>query len=487
MRTLAPKNTGTKHYDDNDNCGSRLDYLFHPRSIALAGASRDPAKRGNELLHGFMDAGYKGQIYPINPGATEIAGLKAYPSVSAIPGPVDYVISVLPVGAAKPLTEDCAAKGVKAIQFYTAGFSETGDPAMKKREEEIVAIARAAGTRVLGPNCVGIYCPETGMVFHVGASKKSGPVGFISQSGGNSEDLVWAAPLRGVYFSKAISFGNAADLNESDFLEYLVHDPATNIVSGYLEGFKNGRKFVDQLRQAQGKKPVIILKGGRTEAGTRAVASHTGSLAGKMAVWDALCQQYGVVQFCSLDELLDMAVAFQYMKPPRGRRVAVIGSGGGASVQAADDCETCGCPVPKLPESARAELRTFTSEVGRFFANPLDSPTRGWAPEQFQHAIKIVLDQPEMDFLIVFIGVDITLFLHDGKKIRDRTTEALITAAGMVDKPIVVVLKSGGSLEGSQAVLEQQARLVEGGLPVYPTLPRAVSAVSRLIAWHERQ
>ncbi|MBI2907865.1 MAG: CoA-binding protein [Chloroflexi bacterium] len=470
----------------NTSTGLELDYLFHPGSIALAGASRDPAKRGNELIRGLLEAGYKGKIYPINPGAAEINGLPAYPSVSAVPGPVDYVISIVPVQAAKALAEECAAKGVKAIQFYTAGFSESGDPAMKKLEEEIVAIARGAGMRVIGPNCVGIYCPESGMVFHLGASREPGPVGFISQSGGNSEDLVWAAPTRGVYFSKAISFGNASDLNETDFLEYLVHDPATRVITGYLEGFKGGRRFVEQLGKAQGKKPVIILKGGRTEAGTRAVASHTGSLAGAARVWDALCHQYGVIQVCSLDELLDMAVAFQYMKTPKGRRVAIIGSGGGASVQAADDCETYGCPVPRLPEEARAELRTFTSEVGRFFSNPLDSPTRGWAPEQFERAIRIVLGQPEMDFLIVFIGMDITLFHHEGKKIRDRTSEALIQAAGRVSKPIVVVLKSGGTLEGCQAVLEQQAKLVEAGLPVYPSLPRAVSAASRLIQWHER-
>lgn len=470
----------------SDRNGLALDYLFHPKSIALAGASRDSSKRGNELVRGLLDAGYKGTIYPVNPGATEINGLKAYPGVSAIPGPVDYVISIVPVQAAKPLAEECAAKGVKAIQFYTAGFSESGDPERKKLEEEIVAVARRAGMRVIGPNCVGIYCPESGMVFHLGASKKSGPVGFISQSGGNSEDLVWAAPVRGVYFSKAVSFGNASDLNETDFFEYLAHDPETKLITGYLEGFKGGRKFVEQLAKVQGKKPVIILKGGRTEAGTRAVASHTGSLAGATKVWDALCHQYGVIQVFSLDELLDMAVAFQYMKAPPGRRVAIIGSGGGASVQAADDCESYGCPVPRLPEEARAELRTFTSEVGRFFSNPLDSPTRGWAPEEFQRAIQIVLGRPEMDFLIVFIGMDITLFHHEGKKIRDRTTEALIQAANKMDKPIVVVLKSGGTLEGCQAVLEQQAKLVEAGLPVFPSLPRAVSAASRFIEWHER-
>lgn len=466
--------------------GLRLDYLFHPESIALAGASRDPSKRGNELIRGLLAAGYKGEIYPINPGATEINGLKAYPNVSAIPGPVEYVISIVPIQAAKPLTEECAAKGVKALQFYTAGFSESGDPEMKKLEEEIVAIARRGGVRIIGPNCVGIYCPESGMVFHLGASRKSGPVAFLSQSGGNSEDLVWAAPVRGVYFSKAISFGNAADLNETDFFEYLVHDPATKIITGYLEGFKGGRKFIEQLRKVDGKKPVIILKGGRTEAGTRAVASHTGALAGAARVWEALSQQFGIIQVYSLDELLDMAVAFQYMKVPKGRRVAIIGSGGGASVQAADDCESCGCPVPRLPQEARQELRTFTSEVGRFFSNPLDSPTRGWAPEEFQRAIKIVLGCQEMDFLIVFIGMDITLFHHAGKKIRDRMTDALIQAAGEVEKPIVAVLKSGGSREGCEAVLEQQERLVEAGLPVYPSLPRAISAASRFIGWHER-
>jgi acyl-CoA synthetase (NDP forming) len=208
---------------------------------------------------------------------------------------VDYVISTVPAKAAPGLIAECARKGVKAVHFCTAGFSETGEEEGLRLEPQLAALSKKTGIRIIGPNCMGIYCPASRLSFNTDFPKESGPVGLISQSGGNTESLIRRVVPRGVRFSKAISYGNACDLNESDFLEYLAGDPETEIIGLYIEGVKDGERFPQILRKAAEKKPVILLKGGITEGGARAALSHTGSLAGSEVIWRSLCNQLGVI------------------------------------------------------------------------------------------------------------------------------------------------------------------------------------------------
>lgn len=266
----------------NHNDKLSLDFLFHPNSIAVVGVSTDTTRlaSGQVFLRALIDAGFKGKIYAVSRERGEIFGFKIHPGINNIPDRVDYVISAIPAQDTPQLIIDCADKGVKAIHMFTAGFSEIADEEGEQLQSQIATMARQRGIPIIGPNCMGLYCPKTGLAFHPDMPKESGPIGFISQSGGNAILAVREAGSRGVYFSKVISYGNACDLNESDFLEYLTHDPETRIIAAYIEGVKDGARFIEALKQATKVKPVIVYKGGITESGTRAVASHTGVIAG---------------------------------------------------------------------------------------------------------------------------------------------------------------------------------------------------------------
>jgi acyl-CoA synthetase (NDP forming) len=350
-----------------------LEYIFEPKSVAVVGATTNPTTVTNvTFLRQLLDFGYQGRIYPVNPHATEILGLKAYPSIRDIPEPVDYVVCAIAAPRTPKLMQECVAAKVKVVSMYTAGFSETGEEGARL-ERELVDIARKGGVRVLGPNCLGIHCPKAGLSLVGSISREGGHVGLLSQSGGNGQDMILGLAERRIYASKLVSFGNAADLNESDLLEYLGQDDDTRIIGIYIEGIKQPDRFARILRQVARAKPVIVLKGGKTPAGSGAVRLHTGALAGSSRVWDTLCHQAGILQVHDLKELIDTIQAFVYLNPPRGRRVGIIGIGGGANVLATDACETAGLTVPEFPPDVRAELRKFTPTAGTGLRNPVDT------------------------------------------------------------------------------------------------------------------
>src|SRR6266542_2406469 len=280
-----------------------LDVIFHPRSVAIAGVStQQPGFAGVGLgfLLSLMELGFPA-VYPVNPKYPEIEGLKCYASVLDIEGPVDHVISSVPARIVPQLVEDCITKDVRSVHFFTAGFRETGDDEMADLETQVVGRLTGAGIRVFGPNCMGLYVPESKLAFMPGFPTDAGPVGFISQSGGNAGEMVY----------EVVSYGNASDIDESELLSYLAGDPKTNVICAYIEGVKDGRRFLQALRDAAAAKPVVVLKGGRTASGTRAVMSHTASLAGSVAVFDSLFRQVNAVRVKSVDEMADLAVAFR--------------------------------------------------------------------------------------------------------------------------------------------------------------------------------
>ena len=327
-----------------------IEELFNPRSIAVVGSSNNPNSAGYNFTASLLKYGFKGKIYPVNPRYSEIVGLKAYPTVKDIPGSVDYVISAVSAPLVPALLEDCSHKGVKVIHLFTARFSETGRPDAAKLEQDVLRLARGFGIRLIGPNCMGLFFPRLGISFSDAMPhEQSGPVGLISQSGQAVEEIVRSASLMGVYFSKAISYGNALDFNECDFLDYLTQDPETRLILMYIEGLRDGRRFFETLRKATALKPVVILKGGRGQAGARAVASHTASLAGSADLLEVALAQAGAVFADSMEEFIDLAVTFHYLPPMRGVGVGVVGGAGGASVLAADQCEAAGLDVIPIP------------------------------------------------------------------------------------------------------------------------------------------
>jgi acyl-CoA synthetase (NDP forming) len=463
----------------------KLDNLLHPSSIAIIGASADPTSKGYDYLKGIMEFDFGGELYPVNPKGGEILGLKAYPSVKDIPGTIDYVISCIPAQPTIELIEDCAIKGAKVLQLFAAGFSETGEEEGRKLEEELVQKAQKRGIRVIGPNCIGVHYPKGGLAFaRAKFSKRSGPVGCLVQSGGHAWTLVSNGSLRGISFSKVISFGNACDLNESDFLECLANDPETEVITAYVEGIKNGPRFINAAKKAAQAKPVIMFKGGRTEAGRRATVSHTGALAGQDLIWDALFHQARVIRVYSLDELIDTVLPFIYFPEIKSPNVGIVGAGGGASVQAADECESKGLLVPPLPPELRHRLKEFTPLVGSSLGNPVDT-VEIWNPQHFIRTLELVATWDGIDLLIAHAVIEIAA-QWQGQSVLDGIIDALLTTAKGLSKPMAVVLQSFGTPRGLNMLYSIQKRFVQAGIPVYPTVARAANAMSKFIEYHNR-
>jgi acyl-CoA synthetase (NDP forming) len=461
-----------------------LDYLFKPQSIAVVGVSNDLTRlsSGRAYLQGLIAFGYKGKVYPVSPTGGEVLGSRIYPSVQHIPGKVDYVISVIPAQYTPQLVMDCAAKGVRAIQFFTAGFSEIEDREGQKLEAQILRLARENGMRIIGPNCMGIYCPSTGLTFALqsrkqGLPKKCGPLGFFSQSGVNSGHCIKEGAARGVYFSKVVSYGNALDLNESDFLEYFTHDPQTRIIAAYLEGVKDGPRFRKALKQATGRKPVIIYKAGNTESGTRAAASHTGAMAGSDRIWEGFLKQAGAIQVYSMEELVDVVSLILYGFSPKGRNTAVIGMGGGASVKAADDCTKAGLNLPSLPLKIRRKLKDIQQiEAGSGFGNPVDI----WGMEGLPDIVKTVAEFDQIDLVIIHLPID--TYAHVDKKIIvESYVDTILKLKDFVPKPVAVVLWAQTDKEAITFAWEKRATLLAAGFPVFYSFSSAALAIHKLL------
>jgi len=467
----------------NSNYAS-LDPLFHPRSIALAGiTTTNPEHWTRMFLDALLEFEFQGPIYLVNPRGGEINGLKVYQRLEDIPHSIDYVISTVPAKASLGLIEACAGKGVKAIHFCTAGFSETGDEEGVRLEAHLVEMSRRKGIRIIGPNCLGIYCPESRLCFAGEFPKESGTVGFISQSGGNARTLVSQARWRGARFSKAISYGNACDLNESDFLEYLTAHPKTKIIAVYIEGVKDGRRFRDALEKAAKEKVVILLKGGATEGGARAASGHTGALAGSDVVWNSLCKQLGIIRVDSMAELADVIITLLFMPPPRGRRVALVGAGGGNSVQIADEFAKRGLEVPPLPQEIINEIREFTPAAGNILRNPLDYSQTMMEIEKMVRTAGIISRWKGVDFLIGFLNL--VWPQPSFRKQMDKLIAMILEESIASSKPMALVLEPGILPEQAKQLFDLTAKCVDLGLAVYYSHASAAKAINLVLNHNE--
>jgi acyl-CoA synthetase (NDP forming) len=464
-----------------------LDDIFHPGSVAVVGASTSQSAMG--WVERLLSFGYGGCIYPVNPRATEIAGLKAYPTVRDIPGKVDYAIFNIPARLAPRIMEDCAARNVKVAHIYTAGFSETGNKEAKALQERVTTIARAGGVRIIGPNCMGIYNPVAGLTFNPLFSREPGDIAFVSQTGAGSTRFVHLANSKGIHFSKVVSYGNAVDLDAPDFLEYLADDAETAIVTCYIEGVRDGHRFMGAVRKCLAKKPVIILKAGLTESGAGVAASHTSSIAGSRATWEAFFKQTGAIQVDTLEEITDVILALRYMRCPDGRRVGIVGRGGGIGVIAADICENTSLKVPPFRSATRKELAKMIPEAGAGIRNPVETtPGFDGVADFYAKGLSIIDSDPEIDFIMTHMAVDV----YGGHQSRmkenlEQAVGVLADTTGTLKKPLVAVLYPGEQLEVVAVVLKARQKLLDAGIPVFPTIEAAASAVSRLISYYNRK
>jgi len=378
--------------------------LFEPESVAVVGVPREP-RPGQLFLQALLDPGYRGRIYPVNPNAEEVLGLRCYPSVTSLPEVVDLAIIVVPTAFAVPVVRECAEKGVKAAIVFTAGFSELGTEEGRALGAELLAAARGGQPRLVGPNCMGVYVPKSGLGSFPGMPSEQGPVAFVSQSGSLSNRMVWTGSERGLAFSKVISVGNQADLEISDFLDYLAEDPETEIIAAYVEGARDGRRLWRSLTAAGRRKHLVVWKVGRTRSGAKAASSHTGSLAGEAGIWAGLLRQAGAIQVRDMEELFDIVVALRHVGRPKGRQIAIVTGPGGPAVSAADACEEVGLSLAELSDSTKKQLGSFVPTAGTSVRNPVDvGLVLGGAAEMYRRALEATIADPGVDAVVVIGG-----------------------------------------------------------------------------------
>lgn len=454
----------------------QLERIFNPKSIAVVGASEREYNLGYRWLQTLQDVGFPA-LYPVNPKGGEMLGLKVYPSISDIPGDLDLALLLIPRQAVPQVAQDCAAKGAAGIVLYTSGFGEAGHEG-KALEREIVSIARQGGTRIMGPSCLGPYNPSAKLITQYPHPREAGAVGVISHSGFLFNFLIGCVTRTGIGPSKGVSCGSDCDLTFVDFLEYLGSDTQTEIIVAYVEGIRDGKRLLDIARRISRDKPIIVLKGGDTDVGMKASASHTGTLAVPSEIWDSICRQTGIITVDSFEEMMDLVTALYYLPKPAGRRVGIITSPGGLAVTAADACRKLGLEVPNLTSASQERLADLAGTLGTNLKNPVDlGPMGAMAAHRYvTETIPIVLADPNIDMLLVALI---------GPKTDDDTKDAQVAETMLQHirthgKPTVF---SGSSLMGwDRGELKFLAR---AGVPVYPEARRAAYALSELVRYSE--
>lgn len=440
---------------------AQLDAIFHPESIAIIGLPRG-FKAGKLFLMALLDMEYSGHIYPVHPNAKEIDGLVAYQSVSDIPGSVDLAIILVPHDKTMPIVRACAAKGVKGAVLFTAGYKETGTKEGRDLETELTRVAQSSGMRLFGPNCMGLYVPESGLSFFPGLSKKPGPVGFISHSGSLANILGRIAPQKGIYFSGAVSLGNECDVTCADMLTYLGNDPKTGVIGAYLESIQNGPYFLQALKNAAEKKPVILWKVGLNPEGQKAAMSHTGALASRKQIWDAVIHQSGAISVKGLDFLNDALMGFSMLKDGIGDRIAILSGPGGLAVAASEACGDEGLKLAELSDKTRSDLSGFIPPTGTSLSNPVDvGLTASFDMEIYTRAAGVLAADPNVDAVVVIgIGLD--------RQTNELYTNSIIKTHRESGKPFIIVNIPGFDSEFAQA-------FVQARIPFFETTERAMA------------
>jgi len=452
---------------------AKLDRAFSPKVLAIIGDS------------GFLQwtrthSDFKGKLYSVhvNPKTIEQIeklGIKNYRSVLEIPEPVDLAIVAVSRRVAYQVLEDCIKKDVAAAHFFTSGYAETGTEEGIRLEEELTRRAVEAGFHLIGPNCMGLYNPAVGLKQAMGQySGSTGPVGFISQSGTHAINFSLDAHLQGVDLRKSVSFGNGRVLDSAEFLDYFGQDDSIRVIGMYLEGVRDGRRFLEVLRQVSARKPVIIWKGGRTAGGGRAIASHTGSLAVPYNVWVSAVRQAGGIPVLSMDELIDTIKALLYLKPVYGKRVVLAGGSGGQSVAITDAFTEAGLEVPPLSEESYREFAEFFSLIGGSYQNPIDTGNPNRA--QMKRIMEIIERDTETDniVMLMYTGGAGPPGIADQ---RDEEIRGIVEMRRRSPKPVLVTL----SVPFLPRVVGEARTLVkklqDGEVPAFTSLERGAIAL----------
>jgi acetyl coenzyme A synthetase (ADP forming)-like protein len=465
----------------------KLGGFFKPRSIAIVGATKKVNKAGHVIFKNFVEnkmrGVFKGELYAVNPTEDSIMGTKCYPSITKIPDPVELVVVVVPAAVVPNVLKDAAAKKVKDAVVISSGFGEIGNHEL---EQQIVDIARKGSIRLLGPNCLGVYDSRTGvdMLFlpetkvlasgdEVIATPRPipGNIAIVTQSGAFGVAALDYLAGREVGVSKFVSFGNKADVNEYEMLSYLLHDEETKVILLYVEDIKSGRDFMTVAKKVTRKKPVVALKSGRTSAGARAAASHTGALAGSDRIYDAVFEQTGILRAQDMDEFFHLGRALEMQPPAAGKNVGIVTDAGGPGIMAVDECELKGLNVPHLSDKTVAKFEKLKQKgkLPKFASNinPVDITGSG-TDEMFEISTRILFEDPDLCGIII-------LGLHHTPAVQEEYIDKVARMSASFDKPIVAC-----DIGETEMALHTRARFDKQGIPAYSSPEDAARAMSGL-------
>jgi len=425
------------------------------------GASANPEKTGHIILKNIIEGGFEGRIYPVNPKAEEILGLPCHPSLAAIDGSVDVAVIVVPARFVPEVMEEAGKKQVSGAVVISGGFGETGNDQLERR---ICEIAKQHGTRIIGPNCQGFNYTPNRLCASWPLVTKSGPIAIISQSGTVGAAIEMWAQAAQIGISGFVALGNKADVDETDLIDLFKEDPSTRVISLYIEGVRDGRRFMESVRSARQKKPIVVLKPGTTQKGARAVQSHTRSIAGRDEIFQAVSRQLGIIRAKSITELFDYSLALGFLGKPKGNRVLIITSSGGSGILATDAAEQSGIEVIDLPAQLAAELKDALPPQC-VVANPLDL-TGDATAERYRIAADIAFRCESVDSILLIFGDPIPGACQMVNELREKT-----------EKLVIVTYLGGGEIEE-----QEKLKLHKSGTPVFPTPERAVAALKVLLS-----
>jgi acetyl coenzyme A synthetase (ADP forming)-like protein len=457
--------------EEKEELVRNLKYIFQPNSVAVIGASRDPTKIGHVLFRNFLESGFLGKVYPINPNVDYILDEKCYPSIIDVPGEVDCAIIAVPAQVVPKVLKECGEKGVKSAIGISSGFAEVGNYAL---EEEVRNICLENNIALIGMNCLGIINPETRvdcifLPMYKLKRPKLGNIAFIAQSGAVGSCVIDLAADLGVGISKFVSYGNATVINECDLLEYLLEDKRTKIIAAYFETIKDGKRFIKVASEVTKKKPIIAIKAGKTASGAKAAKSHTAAMAGDAEVYSAVFKQTRVIEVESLTDLFDYSKVF-LQPPPKNNRVAIITNGGGVGVLTTDWAEKNGLKLAEFSEETKKKLREKLPNYVNI-ANPLDLAGDADS-ERYALALSLLLDDENVDAIIVIL-------LFQTVSLDSNVNDIVISASNQKKKPIVVISIGGEYATYNKKILEEQ------GVPTYTSPYVATGSLAKL-TWYYR-
>ena len=459
-----------------------LDPLFYPKSVAVIGASNNLGGGKMPYFQILLLNGFKGTIYPVNPKRGEVEGIKAYASIDELPEPVDFAIVGAPVEHSIDIVKAAVRKHIRFIHFFTSGFGETGN---RQLEEDLIREARKGDLRIVGPNCIGVHCTESKISFSPYTELESpGTVAFLGQSGGVTENFLVLANTRKIPLNKVVSYGNQIDLRLEDYLAYLADDKNIKLIACYVEDIKDTKTFLNTLRRTTARKPVIILKGGKTEAGAKAAASHTGAMASNYAIWAAAVRQHGGLLVENFDQLMHMVMLGTAKKLPRGKRVGFLGAGGGVAVLFSDLAAESGLDLPELNAHTQQMISEKIAGVNTSTANPVDLGAFGFDFNIMLHTMNALDQDDGIDVIVPYFSVEYIVRSELVMNVKNNA-DTILKMAEQIKKPVIPVLSSfvEDNMDFERTRISTYATLRKAGFPVYAKMQDAIYSIETCLKW----